>query len=174
MRLWTRLLDEKIHPVTGTVTFAIGPRTLLLQLPAEVREARLEAIPNPASRAIRRSVIENGVGAPEFPGALAQMLGLLESMDAALSSRQWLAADGFTLADAGALPYVERLDALAMTPLIDARPNVSRWYERVKALPAYEAAVTRWTPAFISDLFRTNGEAVWKDVEPMTRAKPPG
>ena len=166
-RLWTKLLDEKIHPVTATVTFAIGPRSLLLLQPEEVREQHINAIPNTVARAARRSVIELGVKAPEFARAMREMLKLLDSMETALTSRNWLASDSFTLADAAVLPYVLRLDALAMTPLIHARSKVARWYTRVQALPAYKIAVTQWTPEFVSQLFRANGEAVWREVEDL-------
>src|SRR5271156_3846998 len=73
-RLWTKLLDEKIQAAIAVVTFAIGPRNLLLQQPAEVRDANINAIPDVAERAARRSVIERGVDAPEFAGALARMV----------------------------------------------------------------------------------------------------
>ena len=63
-RMWTKRLDEKVHPATGIVTFAIGPRSALLRQPEEVREANIAAIPDPGRRAARRSVIENGVEAP--------------------------------------------------------------------------------------------------------------
>lgn len=167
-RMWTKLLDEKIHPVTGIVTYAIGPRTLLLQQAEDVREANIMAIPDRARREIRRSVLEHGVKAPEFAEALRLMLGMLDKMEVALASQQWLADDIFSLADAGVLPYVLRLDALAMTPVISKRPNVADWYARVKALPAFEMAITQWTPLALSVLLRANGESVWKDVEPLT------
>lgn len=169
-RMWTKMLDDRVHPSTGTVTFAIGPRSALLQQPKEVREANIEAIPDPARRSIRRSVIENGVMAPEFAGALGRMIGLLDKMQESLTPNGWLSVDGFGLADAAVLPYVLRLDALAMTPVIEARSKVANWYERVQALPAYEAAVTKWTPPPVAEMLRTAGEAVWSDVEPLTKA----
>ena len=169
-RMWTKKLDDKVHPATGVVTFAIGPRNALLQQPEEVREANIAAIPDPARRAARRSVIENGVKAPEFAGALQRMIGLQDDMEKTLASNDWLGIDGFGLADAAVLPYVLRLDALAMTPVIESRPRVADWYKRVQALPAYETAVAKWTPAPVSEMLRKSGEAVWSEVEPLTKA----
>jgi glutathione S-transferase len=168
-RMITKLLDQKVHPATGVVTFAIGPRSLLLQQPEDVREAAIEAIPDPARRAVRRSVVENGVKAPEFAGALAAMLGLLDEAEAALGRTSWLGGEEFGIADAAVLPYVLRLDHLAMTSTIEARPKLADWYARLQALPAYETAVAKWLPPPIVDMFRANGEAVWADVEPLTR-----
>ena len=168
-RMWTKRLDEKVHPATGIVTFAIGPRPALLRQAEEVREANIAAIPDPGRRAARRSVIENGVKAPEFAGGLSQMLELVDDMDASLSPTGWLSGDAFGLADAGVLPYVLRLDHLAMTPLIEARPQVAGWYARVQALPAYEGGVSKWLSPQVVEMFRSNGEAVWPEVEPLTR-----
>ncbi len=169
-RMWTRKLDVAVHPATGIVTFAIGPRAILLQQPAEVREAGIEAIPDPARRAARRSVIEHGVKAPEFAGALATMIALLDEMETSLEHGDWLSGGAFGLADAGVLPYVLRLDHLAITPVIEARPRVARWYQSVQGLPAYESAVAAWLPEPALELFRRNGEAVWADIEPLTAA----
>ena len=169
-RLWSKLIDDKIHPSTGVVTFAIGPRTLLLQQPKEVLEANTNAIPDPARRAARRSVIEHGVKAPEFAGALTTLVGLLDRLEATLARGGWLSGDGFGLADAAVLPYVLRLDNLFMTTLIEARPNLLDWYARVQGLSAYASGVAEWlAPPFVN-LMRSNGEAVWGDIEPLTRS----
>jgi glutathione S-transferase len=167
VRLWTKRVDEKVHGPAAVVTFAVGPRTLLLQQPDEVREANINAIPDPVERAARRSVIERGVEAPEFAGALKRMIDLLDQADAALGHRDWISGDSFGLADACVLPYVLRLDHLAMTPLIStaARPSLARWYQRVRARPAFEIAVAKWAPEPVVDILRENGKAVWPKVE---------
>ncbi|MEE3327880.1 MAG: glutathione S-transferase family protein [Myxococcota bacterium] len=170
LRMWTQKLDHSVHAATGVVTFAIGPRAALLQQPEEVREANINSIPEPVRRAARRSVIEHGVQAPEFAGALKTMVGLLQDMEVALHSGGWLSGETFGLADAALLPYVLRLDQLAMKPVIESRPKLSDWFARVQALPAYEVAVTDWLVAPIVELFRSQGEAVWAEVEPLTRA----
>ncbi len=171
MRLWVKRIDEKVHPAAGVITYAIGPRSLLLQQPANVREATLAGIPDAARRAARRSVIEHGVAAPEFAGALGHFLDLLGDMERALAGPAWLSGDVFGLADAAALPYVLRLDHLAMSPLLapGVRPRVADWLARVQARPSYEKAIHAWAPDSVVDFFRKNGEEVWADVEPLTR-----
>jgi glutathione S-transferase len=171
MRLWTKQIDEKVHPAAAAVTYAIGARPAMLSQPPEVREAAIAGIPDPARRAARRSVLEHGVAAPEFAGALGAFLDLLDAMESHLASSPWLTGDRFGLADAAALPYVLRLDHLAMTPLFSGatRPRVADWLGRVKARPSFEPAITKWAPAPIANLFRSQGEAVWKDVEPLTK-----
>jgi glutathione S-transferase len=171
-RLWVKQIDEKVHPAAGVLTYAIGPRPMVLQQPEEVREKAIEAIPDPARRAARRSVIEHGVAAPEFAGALARFIDLLDAMEEQLPPGGWLSGDRFGLADAAALPYVLRLHHLAMTPLLEkgVRPSVADWLARVQARESFETAVSAWLPAPLIEVFRKNGEAVWPEVEPLTRS----
>jgi glutathione S-transferase len=166
MRLWTKRIDE-LHPNAGVITFGIGARPMILQRTPEEIEASIEEIPDPRRRALRRSVIEHGVKAPGFGDAVRAFARVLDQMQADLTTRTWLAGDRFSLADAAALPYVMRLDHLAMTPLVDARPGVADWYARVRARPSFEIAVASVLPQFVIDMFRNNGAAVWSDVQSL-------
>jgi glutathione S-transferase len=172
VEVWIKRMDEALHPAAPIVTFAIGPRNLLLQQPVEVREANLAAIPDPAHRATRRSVLEHGVAAPEFAGALRVFIDTLDAMETALTSRAWLSGERCGLADASVLPYVLRLEHLAMDPLLDrsARPRTAAWFARMKALPSYATAVEAWAAPAAIEMMRSNGKAVWPEVEALTRA----
>jgi glutathione S-transferase len=169
MRLWIKLLDEKVHSATAAVTFAIGPRSILLQQPDGEREAVIAAIPDPKERAARRSVIAHGVKAPEFAGALARMIELLDRIEAGLAADRWLSGDSYGLADAAVVPYVLRLEHLAMSPLLSApaRPRLADWFERARARANFKTAVTTWTPEPAVAFLRSAGEAAWPDVEPI-------
>ena len=173
LRLITKLLDDRVHAATGVVTFALGPRNLILEQPEEVREANLAAIPDPTAREARRSVIQNGVNAPEFAGALHKMIGLLDRAESVLQSQPWLSGESFGLADAAVIPYVLRLDHLAMTPLLsaEARPSLADWYARIQTRPSFQTAVTDWAPAEVVALLRAQGEAEWPQIEPLTRSQ---
>jgi len=168
---WIQFVDQALHPAAPTVTFAVGPRNAILQQPKEVREANLAGIPDPAERAARRSVIEHGVQAPEFAGALGVFLEALDAMEIELAGRAWLSGRRFGLADATLLPYVLRLEHLAMDPLLDprARPAVADWLERVKALPSYGTAVQAWAVPAAVEMLRAGGKEVWPEIEPLTR-----
>jgi glutathione S-transferase len=144
---------------------------MILQQPADVREANIEAIPDPTARATRRSVLEHGVRAPEFAGALGVFLDTLDEMESELANRAWLSGDRFGLADATLLPYVLRLEHLAMDPLLDrsSRPCVADWLSRVKALPSYATAVDAWAAPAAIEMMRVGGKQTWPEVEPLTR-----
>ncbi|MEZ4217732.1 MAG: glutathione S-transferase family protein [Myxococcota bacterium] len=168
---WLLRADTEIHVAAPTVTFALGPRAVLLQQPAEVREANLAAIPDPVDRAKRRSVIEHGVRAPEFAGALRVFVAMLDDMEAALASAPWLSGSSFGLADATIVPYVLRLEHLAMDPLLDAaaRPRVADWLARAKSRASFAAAVDAWAPQALVDGMRAQGKEAWPEVEAALR-----
>lgn len=168
---WIKRVDDDLHPAAPIVTFALGPRLALLQQPKEVREANLAAIPDPVARATRRSVIEHGVAAPEFAGALGVFVDTLDAMEVELAAQRWLSGARFGLADATLLPYVLRLEHLAMDPLIEraARPRVADWLARVKTLPSYATAVEAWAVPAAVEMMRSNGKAAWPEVEPLTK-----
>ena len=64
-RLWVKRADYQIQPEASVITYAIGLRDLIFNQTEEVRERSISAIPDPARRAARRSVIETGIRAPE-------------------------------------------------------------------------------------------------------------
>lgn len=166
-------LDGALHPAAPVVTFALGPRKALLQQPKEVWEANLAAIPDPVHRATRASVLEHGVRAPEFAGALRVFLDTLDRMESELAERPWLSGPAFGLADSSLLPYVLRLEHLALDPVLDpsVRPRVAGWLERMKALPSYAVAVDAWIVPAAVEMMRANGKEAWPEVEPLTRPR---
>ena len=167
---WLMHLDGALHPAAPIVTFAIGPRRAVLEQPKEVREANIASIPDPAQRAVRRSVLEHGVQAPEFAGALRVFLDTLDRMERDLADGPWLTGPMFGIVDASLLPYVLRLEHLAIDAVLapSVRPRVADWLARVKDLKSYAVAVDAWLVPAAVDMMRANGKEAWPEVEPLT------
>ena len=117
-------------------------------------------------------MIEHGAQAPEFAGALRVFLDTLDRMERELAEGPWLTGPMFGLVDASLLPYVLRLEHLAMDAVLapTARPRVADWLARVKALPSYAVAVDAWIVPAAVDMMRANGKEAWPEVEPLTHA----
>ena len=166
---WTKHVDDALHPAAPTVTFAIGARRVMLAQPDEVREAGINGIQDPVERATRRSVLANGVKAPEFAGALGIFIDTIDRMERELGQSRWLSGERLGLADISIVPYVLRIEHMGMDPLLDAgvRPRVSDWLTRFKARPSFEVAVGVWTPAPVVAAMRADGHAIWADIEPI-------
>jgi len=167
MRLFVKQIDEKVHPAAAVVTYGIATRPMLLGRPPEERAAAWNQIPDPARRAARKSVVENGVAAPEMRGAIVAFVGLLDRMEAALQSQLWIGGERFSLGDACALPYVLRLEHLAMGSLIEARPRAADWFARVQALESYPAMISDGLPEPILAMFRNNAEDVRGELDAL-------
>ncbi len=163
MRLWTKKIDE-LHPFCGIQTFAIGARPGMLARPAEEVDALIAAIPDPARRAVRRSVIDHGVAAPEFVGAYRKHEQFFDLADQALAEQPFLVGESFTLADAALLPYLLRVDHLNLLGLLEGRSALGAWFERIQARPSYQSAVTGFLPEPAVAGFRKAGEAVADEV----------
>lgn len=163
MRLWCKRVDE-LHPACGVQTYAIGVRPGLLRRPREEVDALIEGIPDPVRRAIRRSVVDHGVEAPEFARAYAAHVATFDLAEAALAGSPYLAGESFTLADAAFLPYVLRVDHLNLLGLLEGRAALDDWYRRVRTRPSFEAAVAAFLPEPTVAAFRRAGAAVADEV----------
>ena len=50
----------------------------------------------------------------------------------------------YSLADIAATPYMVRLEMLKLSRMWDHKSGVAKWWERIKARPSYESAITKW------------------------------
>lgn len=148
MRLWMKRMDDRVHPATGTLTHATLFRPGFLELSEEEREARLARIPDAGRRARFAAVYKDGLAAPIVIDAVRTLDRLVRDMEAALSTGGWLAGPAYSLADAAATPYANRLRDLGLLGLwAGAAPRVQDWYERVRARPSFAPAVTGYLTA---------------------------
>lgn len=164
MRLFCKKIDDALHPACSAITFAIGARPGMLRLPKEDLERLIQSIPNPSRRAVRRSVIEKGVFAPEVKSAMEVHRAIFDTADGLLSATDWLAGKEFSLADCALIPYVLRVEHLALGKEVESRPNLARWFKAVKSRPAYQAAVQELLPQPAVQAFGEAGEAVAEDL----------
>ena len=163
MRHWCKQIDA-LHPSCGIQTYAIGIRPGLLQRPKDEVDALVEKIPDAARRAIRRSVVDDGVRSPVFLDAYRAHDRFFAALEARLTGEDWLAGETFSLADAALLPYVLRVDHLALDGLLEGRPGLSAWYKRVQDRRSYEIAVSAWLSEAVVADFRAAGSAVAAEV----------
>lgn len=143
MRLWLKRIDDPLHPATGTLTHATAFRPGFLKLDAEQQRAWFEKIPDPARRARQEAVYRDGLDAPIVVKAVKTFDRFLADMETALTENDWLTGRDYSLADAAATPYVNRLAALTLLDVwAGALPAVMGWYARIRDRPSFKAAVT--------------------------------
>lgn len=171
MRLWTQQLDTGVHAAAGTVTYCIAYRYLRLALSQEEFEAYLAKKPVAEHRERSRERVMNGIKSKLFAPALARMEKMIADMERQLGETPWLAGADYSLAEAGFTPYVNRLDQLQLSPIWADRPNVSAWYERVRARPSFATATGDWFDAKNIDLMAEKGAEEWPRVRDMLASK---
>jgi glutathione S-transferase len=143
-RLFMKKIDDYLHPACSVVTFATANRRALLKLSAEELEARFQRMPDPAYRERQRLAIDHGLDAPHVAQAVRQHDRYFGDMEAALSAAPYLAGEDLSLADAAALPYVNRADMIGLDGLWQQRPRLADWLDRMRARPSFAQAVSGW------------------------------
>lgn len=132
MRVWTLVPDTGLHTWCSTISFAIAWRH-------ENRETQM-AQWSPQKRAARMEAVRLGLAAPNVGPHLAGQLGVLRRMAAALEKTEWLAGDMFSLADTSILPYVCRLEDLALEWIWEenrALSPIADWLRRCRQQPGF-------------------------------------
>lgn len=164
MRLWTKRLDEELHPQCAIVTYAISHRHAVLRNGPEAVEAYVNKVP-PERRARRRQMLERGIGDEEARAALLVYDRFLADMESALSRTPWLAGERFSLAEIGVIPYITRLDMLQLSGMwTRTRPHLTDWFARVTARPSFEPSIYGYLPLPLRELMRERGEETWPQV----------
>jgi glutathione S-transferase len=164
MRIWTKRLDEELHPATGIVTFAISHRhAVIANGPAVVERYINERAP--AERETTRLRLERGIDDPAAQHALRVYDRFLADMETQLARTEWLAGPVFSLAEVGVIPYVNRLEMLQLSGMwTEARPYLSQWWRRVKARPSFEPALMKYLPPALGAMMKMRGDEAWPKV----------
>ena len=167
MRLWTKKLDEGLHIHTATISAAIAFRHQQIDRPPEELARILAAMPDPAKRERRKDLIENGIHSKLFPDAIRAWDKTLGDMEDALADRPWLAGADFSLADIAYSPYLTRWQHLQLVGLVDKRPRLADWFERVRSRDSYRIGLADWFSDKYLPLMQEKGLEAWPAVKAM-------
>ncbi|HWE74690.1 MAG TPA: glutathione S-transferase family protein [Stellaceae bacterium] len=169
MRMWTKRLDEELHPATGIVTYAISHRHAVIANGPEAIKAWVENAP-PAEHPRRRQRLEAGIEHPDATACMRIYDRFLGDMEAQLAQTRWLAGERFSLAEVGVIPYINRLDMLALSDLwTEKRPHLTDWWQRVKARPTFEPALFKYVPPGLGEMMAKYGRESWPTVKAIVQ-----
>ncbi len=162
MRLWTKQLDEGVHAMTGVLSSRIAFRFQHFAVKSRDEViAGIDAIPDVAKRERQRENTLKGLDSVYFSGAVVRFDKLLTDMEAVLADGDWLAGDSYSLADTNYTPYMVRLEHLQLSWMWDRRPRLAAWFERLRARPSFETAITGWlNDAYLPLMEEKGAEAV--------------
>jgi glutathione S-transferase len=168
VRIWTKAVDEELHPACSTITYVVSHRHTILRNGVGSFDEFLKrgAGEGTAARERKWRWIQEGLDAPGAGEQIALYDGYLRKMEDALQDGNWLVGDRFTMADIALTPYLNRLDALSMDRMwANGRyPRVEAWFERVRARKTFGPALVEWVPDELQREMRENGRKSWADV----------
>jgi len=168
VRLWTKAVDEELHPACSALTYIVSHRHTLLRNGVGSFEDFLKgAGPDGLqARTLKWEWIQHGIRAPGAAEKIRLYDAYLHRMDAALSTSAWLVGAQYSMADIAMAPYVNRIAALSMEGMWEAGrlPHVERWFGQVQARPAFALAFSKWMPAGLAGEMRENGARSWDEV----------
>ena len=151
-RLLMKLIDDPIHPACGLLTQGVAFRKDFSS--PEAIAKRMESIPDSRRRDRQRSVFTLGLDSDFVIDAVRDYQNLLSEMEKSLVDGPWLGGDLYSLADAAATPYVNRLYMLDIAELFLAScPKVGDWFDRVRIRHSFNEAITSWYSEDDADRF---------------------
>jgi glutathione S-transferase len=171
VRLWTKAVDEEIHPACSAITYVVSHRHTILRSGVGSFEDYLSkgSGEGVATRTLKWQYIQQGLAAPGAADKIRLYDIYLHKMEETLAGRDWLVGDAFSMADIAMTPYVNRLDALAMEGMwTNGRlPRVEAWFDRVRARPTFYSGFIEWMPTTLVEEMRANGVRSWPDIKAL-------
>jgi glutathione S-transferase len=168
VRLWTKAVDEELHPACSALTYVVSHRHTLIRNGVGSFEAFLAkgAHEGVAARTLKWQWINEGLSAAGAAAKIRLYDAYLHRMEAALDGREWLVGEAFSMADIAMAPYVNRCAALSLDGMWAGGrlPNVARWFEAVRARPTFHPAFEHWLPAELRTEMLENGAKSWPEV----------
>ncbi len=171
VRLWTKAVDEELHPACSAITYIVSHRHTILRNGAGSFEEFLKggAHEGVAARTLKWQWIQYGMAAPGAAEKIKLYDDYLHRMEQSLRGSTWLVGERFSMADIAMAPYVNRLSALAMEGLWTGGrlPRVEEWFARIAARDSFFPAFVEWMPADLAAEMRANGERSWPEVRAL-------
>lgn len=171
LRIWTKAVDEELHPACSAITYVVSHRHTILRQGAGSFEQFLQqgAPEGHATRERKWRWIQEGIAAPGAAEQIRLYDSYLLKMEQALEGGPWLTGDQFTMADVALTPYLNRLAALSMQPMWEGgrHPRVADWFMRVQARPTFRPALVDWVPEALREEMWRNGQQSWPEVRAL-------
>jgi len=116
VRVWTKAVDEELHPACSAITYVVSHRHTILRGGLGSFEEFVVggAKEGMAARTQKWQWIQHGLEAPGAADKIRLYDAYLHKMERALASSEWLVGERFSMADVALAPYLNRLAALSM------------------------------------------------------------
>jgi len=152
VRLYNKLIDEYVHNSCAVLSFATAFRARLARMTPEARRAELSQSPLTKRTEFKLDVTDHGLDSRFVAEAVHYHDVMLTRMENSLANGPYLAGDAYSVAEAGVIPYIFRLEVLRLAKMWDRRPRVAAWWDRIRQRASTETAIQKrmtdadWAP----------------------------
>ena len=171
VRIWTKAVDEDLHPACSALTYVVSHRhTLLRNGVGSFADFLAGSAPEDvAARTLKWQWIQQGLDAPGAADKIRLYEGYMRRMEAALKHSKWLIGEQFSMADIAMAPYVNRLAALGLGGIWEngRLPHVAHWFSRLTRRASFGPALVTWVPADLAQEMQENGARSWPTVKAL-------
>lgn len=171
VRLWTKVVDEELHPACSAITYVVSHRHTILRNGVGSFDEYLSKGANEgvAARTLKWQYIQQGLAAPGAADKIRLYDTYLHKMEESLDGRDWLVGQTFSMADIAMAPYVNRLAALAMESMWTGGrlPKVEAWFDRVRGRPSFYPGFIEWMPGPLLEEMHANGARSWPEIQTL-------
>lgn len=168
-RLWTKAVDEDLHPACSAITYVVSHRHTIIKNGVDSFDQFIKTPSNESieARKLKWQWIAQGLEAPGAADRIRLYDRYLHKMEDTLRAQMWLAGDTFSIADIALTPYVNRLAMLGMSDMWQKGrlPAVEVWFGRVRARDTFEPALLDWIPPGLRNDLASNGARSWPEVQ---------
>ncbi len=170
MRQWPQMIDLYIHPATWVISYVtLRQPVKKAEKSKEELEAEFSAMTDRVKGQRLMKLQFEGIRSAEFRSALETVRKFTESVDRALrdSEGPWMLGNHYTLADVAVSPWLMRLENINYSAMWSELPNLSKWWQRVKARPNFVGIVSKYLPQQVLDKRSELGAAMWPEVRKL-------
>ena len=138
MRVFCKMADEYALPATRVPTWTRTKSANLKAMSDQDFERTIHDTPLVDHQLKMKALRAEGFSAKEIEESSGRMDYVCDRSETALASGPWLAGEMYTLADIALLPYIQAFQ-MRRPELLQTRPRLNAWYERILARPAVKA-----------------------------------
>ena len=143
-RYWSKQIDDSLHINVYILTFLAFAREMFQKLPPSQLATALPGLRDPIKRRVTTDLFEHGWRTPWAAMAVNRFTRLTVEMELVLAEKPYLAGETYSLSDADFTAYINRLGELGLGSLMDDKPALRAWFQRMKARPSFKIAISDW------------------------------
>ena len=146
MRMFPKACDEGLHQGVAVLSFSAMFMDRLRKMSRQQLEEHFSKIIDLERRDRQTAVYEHGGKAPHVYRGTVAYEKIFQKIGKVLSDgREWLTGGIYSLAEINLAPYFARLEYMNLLDVwTNGRPDVTAWFDRVKARPSFQTEVVDW------------------------------